>query len=239
MPSRRHRTVDRITAILEEVAANPDGIGLHRLAGIVDAPKSTVQGFVNGLLAAGYLVEYERRYHLGPGPYVLTLRANRLPARTVRHADLVELAETTGLSVLLGVRVGEHVVYVDEVGESPPVRFIAKSRARRPLLETASGQIMLADMPEPELHRFLRDHPNQPAVAEFLAQLPSIRATGIARNLESPIAGGSAIATRVEDAEGHLLAAVALIGRAEEVRPRFDELAVVLEKARARWAARG
>lgn len=238
MPPRHHRTVDRITAILEEVASNRDGIGLHQLTTVVGAPKSTVQGFVNGLLAAGYLIESDHRYHLGPGPYVLTLRANQLPARTVRHADLLELAEATGLSVLLGVRVGEHVVYVDEVGESPPVRFIAKSRARRPLLETASGKIMLADMPEPELHRFLREHPNQPAVSGFLGELASIRQTGVARNLESPIAGGSAIATRVDDTQGNLLAAVALIGTAEEVRPRFDELEKVLCKARAEWARR-
>ena len=238
VPARHHRTVDRITAIVEEVASNPDGIGLQQLATVVGAPKSTIQGFVNGLLAAGYLIESHHRYHLGPGPYILTLRANQLPARTVRHADLLELAEETKLSVLLAVRVGDHVVYVDEVGDSPPVRFIAKSRARRPLLETASGKVMLADMPEPELHHFLRNHPNQGAVSHFLADLDSIRQTGVARNLESQISGGSAIATRVDDAQGNLLAAVALIGTAEEVRPRFDELELVLRKARADWAQR-
>lgn len=238
MPPRHHRTVDRITGILEEVASQRDGIGLNRLASVIGAPKSTVQGFVNGLLAAGYLIEADHRYHLGAGPYVLTLRATQLPARTVRHADLLELAEASGLSVLLAVRVGEHVVYVDEVGDSPPVRFIAKSRARRPLLETSSGKVMLADMPEPELHDFLRNHPNQHAVSLFLAEIASIRETGVARNLESPIAGGSAIATRVDDAQGNLLAAVALIGTAEEVRPRFGELEIVLRKAREEWAAR-
>jgi DNA-binding IclR family transcriptional regulator len=238
MPARHHRTVDRITAIMEEVAANDDGINLQKLSSVVGAPKSTVQGFVNGLLATGYLVENQHKYFLGPGPYILTLRANRLPARTMRHDDLEELGKETGLDVLLGVRMGEHVVYIDEVGEDPVLRFIAKSRARRPLLETASGKIMLADMPENELHHFLRNHPNQEAVSAFLPELPAIQATGIARNPHSPIAGGSAIATRLEDGRGNLLAAVTLIGPEDEVRPRFDELEAILVAAKHRWAQR-
>lgn len=238
MPARHHRTVDRIIAIMEEVAANERGINLQKLSTAVGAPKSTVQGFVNGLLATGYLLESQHQYFLGPGPYILTLRANRLPARTMRHDDLEELSKETGLGVLLGVRMGEHVVYIDEVGEDPALRFIAKNRARRPLLETASGKIMLADMPENDLHHFLRNHPNQQAVSAFLRQLPTIRASGIARNPHSPIAGGSAIATRLEDARGDLLAAVTLIGLEDDMRPRFEELEEILVAARRRWAQR-
>jgi len=235
MPARHHNTVDRITAILEEVALEPNGLTLTMLAKLIDAPTSSVQGFVNGLVACGYLLEVDRRYYLGPGPYILTLRANRMPARTVDHQDLVALAGRTDCSVLLGVRMGDDVVYVDEVGDSPEVQFVAKARARRPLLETASGKIVLADMPEADLLRFLRNSPDRDLVTTFLREVPMIRETGIAVNPKSPIAGGSAIGARVEDNQGELVAAVTLVGRTEEIQPRFDELAGILTEATASW----
>lgn len=238
MPARHHKTVDRITAILEGVAAEANGSTLSNIANQIGAPMSSVQGFINGLVACGYLIEVDRRYYLGPGPYILTLRANRMPARSVDHSDLVALARRTDCSVLLGVRVGDHVVYVDEVGDSPEVQFVAKSRARRPLLRTASGKIILADLPESELHQFLRNSADQALVSQFLSELPAIRKTGIAFNPVSPIVGGSAIGARVEDAEGQLVAAVTLVGRTEEIQVRLDELAEILSESTASWTSR-
>jgi len=235
VPSRHHNTVDRITAILEEVALEPSGMTLTVLAKLIDAPTSSVQGFVNGLVACGYLVEADRRYLLGPGPYILTLRANRMPARTVDHQDLVVLADRTDCSVLLGVRMGDDVVYVDDVGDSPEVQFVAKARTRRPLLETASGKIVLAEMPEEELLRFLRNSPDRDLVSEFLREVPMIRKTGIAVNPNSTVPGGSAIGARVEDNRGEFVAAVTLVGRSEEIQPRFDELAAILIETTASW----
>jgi DNA-binding IclR family transcriptional regulator len=70
MPARPHRTVDRVTAILETVSLTPQGVTLAELATALDAAKSSVQELTNGLLARGYLVEDDGRFHLGPGPFI-------------------------------------------------------------------------------------------------------------------------------------------------------------------------
>jgi DNA-binding IclR family transcriptional regulator len=73
-----HRTVDRVAELLEAAVAHPEGATLTQLARWVDAPVSSVQKLVDGLVAVGYLDEAGRRYRLGPAPSVLSIRAGRL-----------------------------------------------------------------------------------------------------------------------------------------------------------------
>src|SRR6516165_11026996 len=77
-----HRTVDRVTQILEEVVYHP-GIGFAELARALGAPKSSVHGFIRGLLAKGWLYESDRGFYLGPAVYGLTLASGRIRAGQV------------------------------------------------------------------------------------------------------------------------------------------------------------
>ena len=85
MPARPHRTVDRVVEILETVSLSQRGITLSELATAMGAAKSSVQELTNGLLARGYLIEEDRRFHLGPGPFILAARANKLAALSLNH----------------------------------------------------------------------------------------------------------------------------------------------------------
>ncbi|WP_019631453.1 IclR family transcriptional regulator [Actinomadura atramentaria] len=238
MPAKSHRTIDRVTRILEIVSARPQGMTLTELSREMDAPKSSIQGFVYGLVHTGFLEEHERRYFLGPAPYVLTLRANRLPARTVAHSDLVGLHERTGCSVLLGVKVGQNVVYVDEVGDTSGLQFVAYTRRHRPVLRTAAGKALLAFLDDRELHELLAVHPDQDGIGPFLAEVDEIRRTGFVINEQSPVEGVTAVAAPVRDRAGHVVAAVTLAGPVEENAHRRAELGAVLREATARWAGR-
>src|SRR6478609_8972726 len=80
MPARPHRTVDRVVEILETVSLSQRGVTLAELATAMGAAKSSVPELTNGLLARGYLIEEDRRFHLGPGPFILAARANKLAA---------------------------------------------------------------------------------------------------------------------------------------------------------------
>ncbi len=156
MPARPHRTVDRVVQILETVSLSPRGVTLAELAAVLDAAKSSVQELTNGLLARGYLIEEEHRFHLGPGPFILAGRANKLAALSLDHQFVAEVAEALGCTVLVGVRVGDAIVFVDHVGEeSPSLTFVARAQARRPLYTSAAGKTLLANLPDDEMYRLL------------------------------------------------------------------------------------
>ena len=95
------------------------------------------------------------------------------------------MAEALRCTVLVGVRVGDAIVFVDHVGEeSPSLTFVARAQARRPLYTSAAGKTLLANLPDDEMYRLLDlAGPDQAeAVRQFLAELPEIRSRRLAFN---------------------------------------------------------
>jgi DNA-binding IclR family transcriptional regulator len=233
MPARPHRTVDRVVQILEAVSVSQRGITLSELAGALGAAKSSVQELTNGLLARGYLVEDERRFHLGPGPFILASRANKLAAASLDHQVVADVAKALRCTVLVGVRVGDAIVFVDHVGEeSPSLTFVARTQARRPLYTSAAGKTLLANVPEDEMNRLLDlAGPDQAAeVRQFLAELPEIRSRRLAFNRGATLADAFTVATPLLAPDGALVASItAAVGPADA--DRLDELGEELKNA--------
>ena len=152
---QNHRTIDRVTRILEEVVYNP-GMTFAELVRALDAPKSSVHGFIRGLLASGWLYQDQHRFYLGPAVYGLTLASGHIRAGLVTHEDLVALHEQTGLAAFLGVQAGDHLIYIAEAGSDHVAGFDARSSIRRTLLITAGGKALLAERSEAERDSYLR-----------------------------------------------------------------------------------
>jgi DNA-binding IclR family transcriptional regulator len=233
MPARPHRTVDRVIQILEAVSLSPRGLTLAELATAMDAAKSSVQELTNGLLARGYLIEDERRFHLGPGPFILAARANKLAALSLDHEFVAELAKVLGCTVLVGLRVGDAIVFTDHVGEeSPSLTFVARTHARRPLYSSAAGKTLLANMPDDEMNRLvdLAGPEQANEVRQFLAELPEIRTRRLAFNRGGTIADAYAVATPLLAPDGSLIAAITAAVDAPE-SARLDDIGEELKKA--------
>jgi len=283
-----HRTIDRVTQILEEVVYHP-GIGFAELARALDAPKSSVHGFIRGLqakgwlyesdrrfylgpavygltlasgriragqvsqadldapkssvhgfirglLAKGWLYESDRRFYLGPAVYGLTLASGRIRAGQVSQADLDALHKDTGMTVFLGVEAGDNLIYIGESGTDSLTGFAARSDIRRQLISTAGGKALLAAKPDSERDAYLRRQQsgNAEAVSEFLAEFAEIRKTGVARNFRHH---GSQIALAgvLRNQAGESVASVTLVGQAAEVEPREDKVRKTLLKHIASW----
>jgi DNA-binding IclR family transcriptional regulator len=240
MPARPHRTVDRVTAILETVSLSPGGVTLAELATTLHAAKSSVQELTNGLLARGYLLEAGGRFHLGPGPFILAARANKPAATAVDHRLVVELNRRLGCNVLVGIRVGDAVVFIDHVGEeSPALTYVARTHARRPLYSSAAGKTLLANLPKPEMHRLLDLAGPERAkeVQQFLVELPDIRATGLAYNRGVTLTDAYVVATPWLARDGSLIAAISAAVEPPEAH-RLDELGQELKRAVAELAPR-
>jgi DNA-binding IclR family transcriptional regulator len=233
-----HRTVDRVTRILELVVYHP-GMTFAELARALDAPKSSVHGFIGGLLANGWLYEQDRRFYLGPAVYGLTLATGHIRAGLVTQADLGTLYAEARVPVFLGTQAGDHLVYLAEAGSDPVEGFAARSNIRRPLLATAGGKALLAARSEIEREAYLRrrsaEDPDE--VDTFLAEFEEIRRTRIATNFR--LRGTRfAIATTVLNQSGEAVAAVTLVGPTATVQPRQKELAALLLHRVDAWQRR-
>ncbi|MGW4124825.1 IclR family transcriptional regulator [Nocardia sp. NPDC004711] len=208
---KHHRTVDRVVLALEMIARSPDGLTLKAVAEAQGAPKSSVQQLLSGLVATGYLDSDGTRYTLGPGPQLLSLMAGApLPALRVPHEKLVALGGALNRSVYVGVRFGDSCISLDQVGLTHMWDFASWDRSRRPLLITAAGKVILAGLPDADLHSFLssarKSEPHH--VETFLAELPEIRATALAYNYGATYREVIAVATPLYDRQGAFVAAV-------------------------------
>lgn len=233
-----HRTIDRVTQILEEVVYHP-GMGFAELVRALDAPKSSVHGFIRGLLAKGWLYENQHRFYLGPAVYGLTLASGHIRAGLVTHADLAGLHADSRLAVFLGVQAGDHLIYIAEAGTDEAMGFEARSNIRRSLLSTAGGKALLAARPASEREAFLRQRPaaDEELVEAFLHEYQQITTTRIASNLNR-MRTHLALAATVHNRSGDPVASVTLIGPAPEVQPRLTRLSKMLLKHVDGWAGR-
>jgi len=233
-----HRTVDRVTQIVEEVVYNP-GMTFVELAKALQAPRSSVYGFIQGLKAKGWLYEMNRRFYLGPAVYGLNLASGHLRAGMVSHDDLAQLHHDTGVTAFLAVRAGDHIFSVAEAGSDTIVDFEARTNIRRTLVATAAGKALLAARAPAEVEAYLRSlgENERGMVASFLSEYNEIRNTGIATNLR--LSGSRfAVAAVVRNKSGEAVAAVTLVGRTEDLQSRKEELAAVLLKHTAQWSRR-
>ncbi|WP_454754133.1 IclR family transcriptional regulator [Cupriavidus necator] len=233
-----HRTVDRVTRILEEVLYNP-GLGLADLVRVMDTPKSSVHGFLRGLMAKGWLYEDNHRFYLGPAVYGLTLASGNVRAGLVTHADLLTLHEKTGAAVFLGVQAGDDLIYVADAGSDHIVGFEARTSIRRRLLVTAGGKALLATRSAADLDAYLRRRlPEERTLVDaFLSECSDIRKRRVAINVRE---SGSrfAIATTIPNRDGLPSAAITIVGRSREMQPRKRQLEALLTDSVDAWAWR-
>lgn len=214
------------------------GLTLAELAAAMDAAKSSIQELTNGLLARGYLIEEDRRFHLGPGPFILAARANKLAALSLGHEFVAELGEMLDCTILVGVRVGDSIVFTDFVGkESPSLTFVARTHARRPLYTSAAGKTLLANIPDDEMFRLLDlARPEQAdEIRQFLGELPEIRSRRLAFNRGTTLADAVAVATPLLASDGSLIAAISAAVDASQA-DRLDDLGEELKKSVAALA---
>jgi DNA-binding IclR family transcriptional regulator len=235
MPPRHHRTVDRVVSILELVARSGRGLSLASISQELGAPKSSVQVLANGLVATGYLVEHDQKLTLGSGPFVLSLIGNRIAAMGLSHELLEELYAELGYGLLVGIGLGDSAVYVDHAGAGPELEFFARNHIRRPLFVTAAGKIILSELPAREMDSFvINSSADEKKDAQaFLAELPTIRATGLAYNLGKTMPGMIVVATPLRDGDGQFVASIAALTYAN-LKPDIEEMGTRLHQAVSR-----
>ena len=252
----RHRATDRIIDILELAAGSREGLALKDVSRRVETPKSSLLPLLRTLTARGYLEQGRA------GEYRLGARAVELGTRSRGRQDLVETAraalealmQRTGETVFLATLSGDGhaLVYADKVESEQIIRYSSGVGDRRPLHATASGKAILAFLPEPRRAEILGAldlvRYTERTVATLTAlrgSLDEVRRTGVCINVEEIVPGACGIAAPIFDHRGAVLAACAIGGPTDRVRPRLRELAADVKATaetisrRLGWRAEG
>lgn len=218
-----HRTVDRIALILDCLASTPNGCRLSELASAADAPMTTVQGIVKGLVHNGFAERHGRTYFLGRATYLLNRRAGRELLPGVSRRMLTRLNAALGLSVALSVRVGMTAYYIDHVSDDPRFGYLGDDLVERPLLGNSAGWVHLAFLEGPNLWQYLASHEKESElIARFLEEKSRVRSTGLC--VTPGVSNtGDGISMGVHD-RGKLVSVITVIGEKTEVRNRSEEI---------------
>jgi DNA-binding IclR family transcriptional regulator len=234
-----HRTVSRVVAIMEIVAAGePDGVRLSDLAESIDAPKSSAHGLAKGLVAVGYLREQDGRYFTGPG--VLNLLGGRLPTFPAAfHDALLTLVDTWQETAFVATLVGDSSVYVDRVESPSFIRAAPPLNVRIPLWPRSTGKCFLAWMNPRQADAILRRTLSDGSLLDQAkTELARTREVGYALNDAESEADMIGIASPIVSPRGaQVTMAIAIGGPESRMSPRLDEMIVSVRTLSAELAA--
>ena len=231
--SQEHRTVSRVTGILEYVARAERSVRLADIVGELDAPRSSIHGLVHGLVSTGYLrVAEDGRYVLGSAISALLMRQSPLDQhiRSAMEALNLEFDETVAWVTIAG----DSMVNIDVIESSKAMRYNPTVGARRPLYPTSAGKCFLAYAPASYRDKYLeRNFSSQSQRAAIRAELEKVLADGFAFNGGDTLPDLWAVSAPVFD--GHSVSAVITLGGpASRFVDKLDVIVHAVREAAAR-----
>lgn len=222
--AEKHRTVSRVIHILELVARQRNGVSLTQLCRDLDAPRSSVHGFVQGLVSEGYLMDARdgAGYVLGVGAHTLLASSSGSlieilrPVTEVLHRELNE-------TVTLAVPVGRDIAYVYAKQSSHPVTYSPQLHTRRHPWPTSTGKVFLAfgavgsDWSRRDIEQELGPG--------ALDELDTVRDQGYGLNVGESVTDVAAVAVGVA-IDHRLVAALSIGGPRARIEPQLHTSAV-------------
>ncbi|MCP4384529.1 MAG: IclR family transcriptional regulator [Hyphomicrobiales bacterium] len=236
-PAYRVPAAEKALDILEFMAGRPEGVTQTEISTGLGRSIHEVYRIIQLLEKRGYLVRGAKsdRYHLSLKLFEL---ANKHPPvnRLVDVALPVmrRLAEGADQSCHLAVLNGTEILIVLQVDSPLPMRYSVALGAQFPILETSSGAVLLACLPEAA-----RDHLVDLLVEadastdrdELRKRLASIELTGFEMRSSLAVDGCFNISLPIRDHLGTAVAALT-VPYLPQTRARFDRN-TVLKQAQA------
>jgi DNA-binding IclR family transcriptional regulator len=198
------QTVDRALTILASLEDGP--ASLEQAAGRIGVHKSTALRLLRTLEEHGFVQrQADHRYRLGGRLLSLAHVALRdIDVRQVCAPYLASLSERYGHTVHLAVLDGGEVLYVDKVEArypAPPDSWLGDASRigrRAPAATTATGRVLLADLPADRLP------------AELTAELAAVRRQGWSLGQADHAPDVNSLAAPIKGNDGRTIAACAI-----------------------------
>lgn len=216
------QSAHRLLDVLTEVALHAEGVTATDVARAVGLTTPTTHRLLKVLCGRGFAVHDQNAGRYRPGPQIRLLAGDgvdHVVLTEVARPLLLQLRDETGETVLMSVRNGMHLTYVEVVTSGHSVQMHGAPGMRVPLHATSQGKVIMA-FAAPGLGERLVDQldysrftPNTITKAEDLADvLAEVRETGYAVNLEEREAGVRSLAAPILDSSGTAVAAVCVGG---------------------------
>lgn len=233
----------RALSLLEFLVDADRPLSLTEILQGFDAPKASLHRMLSALVAGGLVVRepgLRNAYTVGPRLARLGLAiVTRSGPKQLRHAVLTKLVEDIGETINVTVLHESSILYLDRIEAPWPLRFDLQPGSRVPLHCSASGKLLLSALPRShrtalvQQFRLDRFTPNTITdVTGLEAELDRCVEQQIGVDDEEFIAGISCVAVPIYDAQGQVVAALAV--HAPAVRsPLSKSLSLVPKLQRA------
>jgi len=212
-------SLSRGLALLELFSMDESELSISEMARRARIPKSTTHRLVTDLLKWGALERGGRGVRLGVRLFELGSLVSdpaRLRERAIPFAH--SLNQITQLTSNLAVREGNEIIYLEKINARDLAVPHSRIGGRLPLHCTALGKAILANAPTSFINRVLSEplarlSPKTITDPEQLRrQLPEIRATGVAYDIEESQPGLFCVGAPIFARNGQVLGALSVTG---------------------------
>jgi DNA-binding IclR family transcriptional regulator len=235
------QSLARAAAILEAVAARPEGIGVTELSARVGLHPSTAFHLAKTLVNLGFLAQIpeSKRYRIGSRLAVLAAGAlDESMLLSLATPILERLSAGTTYAAHLAVRSNHQIVVVARTAATGLLQPSDRVGSTRPAHATAIGKMLLACMRHDELARMVAKLPlprfTERTITErpaLLREIEKVRRGGVAYDDCEFDADVRCLAVPVQDFAGRCVGAMGLSGPAWRLTPKKMES--VLQELRA------
>jgi DNA-binding IclR family transcriptional regulator len=143
------RALDRIIAVIEAVAVEPDALTMTGVAERCDLSVATTSRLIRELIACGLLERGPEsgRFRIG-GRFAAIARGalGRPNLFELAHPEMTRLRDVTDETVSLSVRVGDRRVCIGQVESTQEIRRVVPLGLALPLHDGATGHVLAAAM---------------------------------------------------------------------------------------------
>jgi IclR family acetate operon transcriptional repressor len=225
-PAKTMRSLERALEVMAVLESSRTPLRLTDVARESGLHIATTQRILAVLERHGYVAAERGGYTVGVTPLANAhayLVANSLPQ--VAGPVLRELAEATGLTASISVRVDLRRVLIDRVDGAVPLRYQLPIGQRLPI-HLGAGRVVAALLGEDELARLIADVvPFRLASgvevdeAGFRRSLDEVRARGYAMSESERVPGAASLGVPILGADDQLIAMLQIAGHTETVKP--------------------
>ncbi|QAU33927.1 IclR family transcriptional regulator [Janthinobacterium sp. 17J80-10] len=229
------QVIERMVALLDALAEQPDPVSLKDLAVATGLHPSTAHRILNDLVLKRFVDRSE------PGSYRLGMRllelGNIVKSRiNVREAALDfmrGLHRKTNQTINLSVRQGDEIVYIDRsFSERSGMQVVRAIGGRAPLHLTSTGKLFLS-VDDPKTVRAYATRTGLAGqtknsitdLAKLERELSQVRALGYARDNEELELGVRCMAAGIRDDSGRLIAGLSISAPTDRLQEEWlDDL---------------